>query len=359
MATEQASKRVKTSSTNGRRGPLIGTHNGTFHADEALAVYLLRLLPTYHSSTLIRTREPALLDECHTVVDVGGQYSPNTNRYDHHQRTFDATFPKRPTKLSSAGLIYLHFGKAIIALKTGMEEGNPQVDLIWKKLYEDFIEALDAHDNGISVYHPADTKHLTKRFYDGGTSLASLVGDLNYDYEEESAGGTKTAEEAQEAETRRFAGASSLMGTTFLRKLNYYWKGWLPARNYVREVYAQRKQYDERGRIMLFSQGCPWKDHLYTLEAEEKADGEERVIYVLYPESEKEGSRWRLQAVSEGKDSFESRKALPEAWRGLRDEELNVKSGIAGCVFVHASGFIGGNSTRLGALEMSKKALEM
>ncbi|KAG9819245.1 hypothetical protein KCU78_g20589, partial [Aureobasidium melanogenum] len=50
-----AAKRVKMS------GPLIGTHSGHFHADEALAVYLLRLLPTYSDSTLVRTRDPEKL----------------------------------------------------------------------------------------------------------------------------------------------------------------------------------------------------------------------------------------------------------------------------------------------------------
>jgi uncharacterized UPF0160 family protein len=29
---------------------VIGTHNGTFHCDEALAVYMLRLTETYRSS---------------------------------------------------------------------------------------------------------------------------------------------------------------------------------------------------------------------------------------------------------------------------------------------------------------------
>lgn len=42
--TEVAAKRVKMS------GPLIGTHNGHFHADEALAVYMLKRLP---STTLL------------------------------------------------------------------------------------------------------------------------------------------------------------------------------------------------------------------------------------------------------------------------------------------------------------------
>lgn len=59
------------------------------------------------------------------------------------------------------------------------------------------------------------------------------------------------------------------------------------------------------------------------------------------------------------KDSFESRKPLPEVWRGVRDEKLSEVSGVEGGVFVHASGFIGGNKTYEGALRMAELALEM
>ena len=314
---------------------------------------MLRQLPAYTSSSLVRTRDPAVLSTCHTVVDVGGEYHAAQNRYDHHQRTFNTTFPSRPTKLSSAGLVYLHFGKPIIALHTGLDEGSDEVNVLWKKLYEDFIEALDAHDNGISVYDPSETKGIHKRFYDGGIGLGSLVGDLNANFDEEDG---VTPEQAQEAEDNRFLKASSLMGESFLRKLKYYHRAWLPARTLVHETYNSRKQYDAKGRLMVFPRGCPWKDHLYTIESE-KPD-EEKVLYVLYPESEHEGAKWRIQAVSISIDSFESRKALPEAWRGVRDDQLNEVSGIPGSIFAHASGFIGGNKTKDGALEMARKSIE-
>ena len=145
MTATQPTKRLRT------QGPPIGTHNRHFHADEALAVYLLRLLPTYTPSNLLRTRDPSLLATCHTVVDVGGEYDPSANRFDHHQRTFDTTFPQRPTKLSSAGMIYLHFGRSIVALRTRLKEDSAEVDLLWRKLYEEFVEALDANDNVISA----------------------------------------------------------------------------------------------------------------------------------------------------------------------------------------------------------------
>ena len=64
----------------------IGTHNGTFHCDEALACYMLKLLPEYIDAKIIRTRDPEQLKSCDVVVDVGGIYNPSMHRYDHHQR---------------------------------------------------------------------------------------------------------------------------------------------------------------------------------------------------------------------------------------------------------------------------------
>ena len=238
---------------------------------------------------------------------------------------------------------------------------GPEVTLLWEKLYADFVEALDANDNGISVYDPAATKGLSKRFSDGGVTLGSLVSDLNYDFGDDL--GSATADEpasntdrSQQGEDARFLKASTLMGTTFVRKLNYCYRDWLPARTYVREVYASRKQHDADGRIMVFARAVPWKDHLYSLEAEHPA--ESPVLYVLYPENPDEGSKWRIQAVAQSKESFDSRKALPEPWRGVRDENLDELIGIQGCVFAHASGFIGGNRTLDGAMKMALKALE-
>lgn len=347
--TETAAKRLKTSPI------LIGTHNGHFHADEALAVYMLRLLPTYHTSQLVRTRDPALLQTCHTVVDVGGEYDAAINRYDHHQRTFNTTFPNRPTKLSSAGLVYMHFGKAIIAQHLGVAQEVEEVQVIWEKIYESFIEALDAHDNGISAYDPkaVAAAGLEKRFSDGGFSLGAMVSRLNPNWNDPT---PSDPVEAQKVEDEKFLVASARMGEEFSRDLDYYTKSWLPARDVVHKAYSKRLEYDSEGRILVFDgQSVPWKDHLYTLEEQE--NGGAKVLYVLYPEKPTPDAKWRIQCVPESKDSFQSRKPLPAAWRGFRDEKLDEISGVNGGVFVHAAGFIGGNKTFEGAKEMALKAL--
>lgn len=349
---ESASKRLKTDG-----GVTIGTHNGHFHADEALAVYMLRLLPAYAGASLVRTRDPALLKECHAVVDVGGEYDAAVHRYDHHQRTFATTFPGRPTKLSSAGLVYLHFGRAIVAQQLAKPEDSEEVGLLWNKIYQSFIEALDAHDNGISAYDPKaiEAAGIDKRFSEGAFTLGAVVGRLNPNWNDPV---PSDPAEAQAAEDARFAAASQRIGEEFSRDLEYYAKAWLPAREIVRAAYEKRLEHDPEGRIMVLEgQSVPWKDHLYSLE---EADGTgKKVQYVLYAEKPVPDAKWRIQCVPVTKDSFVSRKPLPEPWRGARDEALDEITGFPGGVFVHAAGFIGGHKNFEGAKAMAVKALTM
>jgi len=97
----------------------------------------------------------------------------------------------------------------------------------------------------------------------------------------------------------------------------------------------------------------PWKTHLYELERKHAAEG--AVLFVLYTD---QAGMWRVQAVTKEGTEFTNRLSLPEAWRGVRDAKLCELSGIAGCRFCHAAGFIGGNDTFEGALAMARKALE-
>ncbi|KAJ9619610.1 hypothetical protein H2203_008391 [Taxawa tesnikishii (nom. ined.)] len=347
-------------------GPLIGTHNGHFHADEALAVYLLRLLPDYANSTLLRTRDAEKLNTCHTVVDVGGTYEDEKRRYDHHQREFNTNFPNHSTKLSSAGLVYMHYGKRIIAeCCPGLSQED--VTLLYEKLYDDFVEAFDANDNGISAYDPNAIRQagIERRFSEKGFSMASVVNRLNYSHPSPVASATsslstegKSPEQLQAEEDERFLKASQFVGEQFVSELMDKYHAWLPARAAVKQAFAERNKYDSKGRIMVISGGMPWADHLYNLEKENNAEG--NVLYVLFPEKEEDPQgRTRIRSVSKEAGSFENRKDLPDAWKGVRDEELSKVSGVPGGVFVHASGFIGGNQTFEGALGMAKKAVDM
>ncbi|KJA29213.1 hypothetical protein HYPSUDRAFT_61244 [Hypholoma sublateritium FD-334 SS-4] len=326
---------------------VIGTHNGTFHCDEALAVFLLRQTPTYRDASLKRTRDPAVLDTCDIVVDVGAVYDETKLRFDHHQRGFTEVFGHGfATKLSSAGLVYKHFGQEVIAHRTLLPADDAKVSLLWLKMYSEFIEAIDGIDNGVSQY-PADIAPK----YRSRTDLSSRVGALNPWWNQPTDAQTVDAQ---------FEKASALTGAEFLGKLDYYAQAWLPARDLlVASIAASKAGVDPSGKIILFEQFLPWKTHLFELEADEAvaAVAPNQAVYVVYPDEM--GGNWRVQAVPLSPESFESRKALPEAWRGLRDEELSKASGIEGGIFIHASGFIGGNKTKEGALKIAQAALAM
>lgn len=367
-------------------GPLIGTHNGHFHADEALAVYFLRLLPDYSASTLLRSRDQQALSECHTVVDVGGVYDDSQRRYDHHQREFDTVFPAHSTKLSSAGLVYMHYGRGIISHCTGLAIDSPDLELLYLKLYDDFVEAFDANDNGISAYDPNALRKagVERKFQDRGFSLASVVNRFNYAHPSPLAsakasvsagdvsleGGVSapephepakmSPEQKQAEEDERFLKASQFVGEQFVSELLDKYHSWLPARAVVKQAFSERTKYDSQGRIMVVPhrpEGVPWSDHLYALEEESGEQG--KVLYVLFAENGEANSKWRIRAVSVESGSFQNRKDLPNSWKGMRDEALDEVSGVPGGVFIHAGGFIGGNKTFDGALKMAQKALTL
>ncbi|KAM3225865.1 hypothetical protein ACQJBY_058524 [Aegilops geniculata] len=324
---------------NGRR---VGTHNGSFHCDEALGCFLIRLTSQFSGADVVRTRDSQILDSLEAVLDVGGVYDPSRHRYDHHQKGFNEVFGYGfNTKLSSAGLVYKHFGKEIIAKELQLNEDHEDVHRVYLAIYKSFVEALDAIDNGINQY---DTEQTPK--YVNNTHLSSRVGRLNPDWTD--------PDQSPEKENAAFQKAMALAGSEFMESVRFHVKSWLPARSIVMECLLSRGNVDPSGEIMVLDRFCPWKLHLFELEEELKTDPLTK--YVLYEDERSKG--WRVQAVSVAPDRFESRKALPEKWRGMRDDELSKETGIPGCVFIHMSGFIGGNKTYEGALEMARAALK-
>lgn len=318
----------------------ICTHSGSFHADESLAVYLLRLLPKFQGAQLVRSRNPADWEEADIVVDVGGKYDGGVKWFDHHQREFSETFSQDfHTKLSSAGLIYKHFGKEIIQHVLQLHNAS-DIELLYLKVYKEFIEAIDANDNGINNY-PADAE---KKFNDKNLGLPALVSHLNPAWNVDPV--DKDFDEA-------FEKASELMGLAFLNLVKGYGQLWLPAREIVESAFKARFDINKSGAVIVLDKFCPWKEHLYAIEKENSAQG--AIKFVLFADSSK---KWRISTVPVSSTSFEFRFGLPEPWRGVRDEELSKLTGVEGCIFVHAAGFIGGTETKEGVLELAEKALQ-
>ncbi|CAL0327503.1 unnamed protein product [Lupinus luteus] len=320
----------------------VGTHSGTFHCDEALACFLLRFSNHFSNANIIRTRDPKVLESMDAVVDVGGVYDPLRCRYDHHQKGFEEVFGHGfVTKLSSAGLVYKHYGLEIIAKVLRLDEGHPHVHQLYQALYRNFVEAVDAVDNGVNEY---DLDEPPK--YVINTTLSSRIKRLNLDWMD--------SNQSSDRENEAFHRAMALAGGEFLENVNYYAKSWLPARSIVMECLAARETIDSSGEIVKLNLSCPWKLHIHELEEEMKISPS--IKYVLYRDDRSE--KWRLQAVAISPTRFESRKPLPYLWRGLENDKLSEAAGIPGCTFVHMSGFIGGNLSYDGALAMARASLK-
>lgn len=329
----------------------IATHNGKFHADEVFAVSLLRNLDRFKDAEIVRTRDAEILKEADVVLDVGGVYDPQTHRYDHHQPEFKDSFsPQFKTLLSSAGLVYKHFGKEILASKAS-NLSQEQIEALYVQVYESFVEAFDANDNGISAY-PADIKPA----FTPGFNIFAHVNLLNPGWNE-----TITPESSNES----FMKAVAVVSDIFNLYLDNCLKFWLPARDIVVSaleshaisVASSAETAAVDSKILILPTSCPWKDHLFN------TPGTEEILYLIYPEGA--NASWRIQACPESPDSFISRLPLPEAWRGLRDAELDAALTAAGseitsgAVFVHRSGFIGGHKTKEGTITMARLAIKL
>jgi uncharacterized UPF0160 family protein len=159
------------------------------------------------------------------------------------------------TKLSSAGLIYKHFGHRILqeVLKgdDGENANEELVSVCYQKLYKGFFEHVDAIDNGIAVSDQAPKYHIS-------TTLSARVGTLNPSWNE-----PQTSDVVNE----RFREAMALTCSEFLSHAHSLSHSWWPARSIVQKALDTRKDVHPSGQIILFDQACPWKDHLFELEA--------------------------------------------------------------------------------------------
>lgn len=337
---------------------------------------------------MVRSRDETILEEkCDIVLDVGGIYDHAKLRYDHHQRGYEERFaPKkkadgsvveRCTKLSASGLIYRHYGKEVICTYYPQlrKKGSPSpdddddvLDWVYTKMYDSFMEAIDAIDTGVEPLPPPSSSSssssssvigndgkeeaVVQLVYRDNTGLSSRVSRINPRWNEAV---DETTGDAPPDPDARFEIASEMCGQDFMSMLTKIVESDLPARTIVQSSVQSRHDVDSSGEIIcLPSGGLPWKNEVYELENEYALDT--MIKYVLYTD---QSNMWRIQCVSVEGKAFENRRSLPENWRGLRDEELCAVSGIEGCTFVHASGFIGGNKSYEGALEMARKALKL
>ena len=283
----------------------IATHNGNFHADDVFSVAVFKLI--FPSFKLIRTRDLALIARADIVIDVGGEYDPATDRFDHHQRG-GAGERENGIPFSSFGLIWQKYG---LAACQGNQEVANAVDA-------GLVSAIDAIDCG----------HV-EGIYEG-ISLSQTISMFNPTWQEE-CHFDSCFDEA--------VGFASRVLTRFIASAN----GGISAKGIV----AKAIDNAEDPRVIVLEKYTPWKTTVHNLS--------EEALYMVYPSP---AGHWRIQTVPVEPGSFEDRKSLPKSWAGLSDKALQEVTGIDDAMFCHNGLFIGGAESFESTMKMAAMALE-
>jgi len=283
----------------------IVTHNGNFHADDVFSIAAFKSI--FPSFNLIRTRDVELIAKADIVVDVGGEYDPDTDRFDHHQRG-GAGERENGIPYSSFGLIWQKYGLEIC-------QGNQDVANAVDSGLVSTIDAIDCgHVKGVSE----------------GISLSQTIGMFNPTWQEESHFDTCFDEAVDFA---------SRVLKRFIASAN----GGISAK----EIVAEAIDKAEDPRVIVLEKYTPWKRTVHKLS--------EEALYVVYPS---QTGQWRIQTVPVELGSFEDRKSLPKPWAGLSDNELQEVTGIDDAMFCHNGLFIAGAESFESTMKMASIALK-
>ncbi|MEO0479884.1 MAG: MYG1 family protein [Planctomycetota bacterium] len=282
---------------------LIGTHSGSFHADDVLAVALWRVFVDPETK-VVRSRDPKVLAHCDIVLDVGGRFSPEDRRFDHHQQDYQGD-------RSSAGMV-------LDALEV---EGRVPPEFA-KALRHQIVDYVDAVDNG-------------RRSPDGDVPcFTSIVGSMNNDL-----GDGRSFDE-------RFEDAVSF-AVRYVRGIH---AGFENNRRAKATVEAAMREAEHAGRrVIEFEEYVPWKAAYFIL-----GGADHPTDFVVFPTE----SDWRVIAIPPALGSFDKKVPLPAAWSGLTDQALVQASGIEGAKFCHKNLFIAVFETQQGARKAVEIALQ-
>lgn len=284
---------------------IIATHGGGFHLDDVVAVSILKLL--YPEAEIIRTRDPAVLEQADIRVDVGKEYNPAGATYDHHQHGGAGTRPNG-TEYAAAGLIWNHFGHLLCP-------GTEAQKLVDEKL----IQFVDRIDNGEKT-HPSGTY-----------TLYELVRSYTNEVEIRGASHDDAFNEATSTMVRVVANeiATANAQATYNEKL----RDLLP-------------EYQGKPYVLLEQDTSLWQPVLVN---------ETNKSYAIYPNAD---GTWRVRCVPPEVDGFALRHPLPEQWRGKSNGDLVEASGIEDALFCHKTGFIASIATKEGAIAFAEKAYQ-
>ncbi|MBD8541898.1 MAG: MYG1 family protein [Massilia sp.] len=309
---------------------LIATHGGKFHADDAWAVAVLKVL--FPDADVIRTREQARIDAADFAIDVGGVWDPATGRFDHHQKEFNAT-RSSGVPYASAGLVWRDHGAqcvAALALRhTGETLSEDTAQQIAYAIDVDIVQYLDLSDVGVAKNAP------------GSYGLSAVVSGFNPGWLDEQRLGYGEAVDVYRM--GQFMRAVEFL-TDIMGNAVRYRVGAMLAVTQVRQA-----EVLEGGKLLFLKNAAlPWS----SIVRKEMP----KILFVISHSLTE--NRYILHTVSVDTESFDARADLPETWAGLREADLAAVTGVPDAVFCHTGRFIAAARSYDGIRIMARQALD-
>ncbi|WP_296952965.1 MYG1 family protein [uncultured Massilia sp.] len=308
---------------------LIATHGGKFHADDAWAVAVLRIL--FPDAGLVRTRDAAIIASADFAIDVGGVWDPASGRFDHHQKGFDGA-RMSGVPYASAGLVWKEYGARCVAALAAAHAGHvlpleTAQQIAWA-IDGDVVQYLDLSDVGAAKSAP------------GGYGLSAIVSGYNLNWMDEQRLGYGAA--AEDYRTAQFERAMAVLTDIMVNAVKYR-VGALLALEQVRA-----SELLEDGRVLFLKNGAlPWS----TVVRKEMPG----VLFVISHNLAEQ--RHMIHTVPTSTENFDARADLPLAWAGLRDAELAAVTGVPDAGFCHNGRFIAAAKSYEGIRTMARLAL--
>ncbi len=291
--------------------PNVVTHSGAFHPDDITAVAVLEMF-LGRPVKVIRSRKAEDWTKADYIFDVGGEYDPAKNKFDHHQESFTM---KRPNGIpySSAGLAWKYFGEKV----AGSHD-------VWQKIDEKIIQPLDAEDNGVEI-------------------LKNIFDDvLIYSFADYLYGFNNTWKEKKRSSLDAFKQAVAEVKKMLAREISRA-KDSFSAEEKVKEIYKNTSDK----RIIIFDDNFSWKKTLIKFP---------EPLFAISPDFE--NNLWQAKAVGMEGFKFKNRVDFPESWAGKAGEELQKITGVSDATFCHKGRFICVAKSRESAIKLAKLALE-
>lgn len=269
------------------------THSGTMHADEVFATAFLELylgdVKVFRTNSVdfLKVKENAL------VYDVG------RGKFDHHQ--VGALKRDNGITYCSLGLLWKEFGRDYLK-NINME----YIEDIFNGIDKDFIEGIDADDNGIFPKIEAEYKVKT---------ISNIIKLFNPSYG------------SLEDENDQFLKAVVVAKSIFEEEIL----------NINGKVIALKKinklldEMPEEAKFLFLDEFIPYEEAILS---NPKANN---ILFVAFPSNR---GGYAIKTLPKSLDDRTAREEFPALWAGLSDKELEKASGIVGLKFCHLGRFI-------------------